>query len=234
MKPLLAIAAAAIAGAIALDVASKPTPLATRLGTTPVVLELFTSQGCSSCPPADDLIGRIAADPALRGRVLPLTFHVDYWNHLGWRDPFSSAEWSQRQIAYARHFDLAGPYTPQAVIDGTREVVGSDEAKVFAAIETQSRRARTAIVSIVGDVVHVDAPRPLDLYVAEVEPAPPVTRIPRGENEGRTLASYAVVRRLTRVQSVRGRADVRVALPAHAVVFVQDPATLRIEAAAAR
>src|ERR1700686_1414096 len=69
---------------------------------SPVVIELFTSQGCSSCPPADELIRKVELDESLRGKVIPLAFHVDYWDHLGWRDPFSSAEWSRRQITYAR------------------------------------------------------------------------------------------------------------------------------------
>src|SRR6476646_10282347 len=99
-----------------------------------VVVELFTSQGCSSCPPADELLGRIARDPSLRGRVIPLAFHVDYWDHLGWRDPFSSPEWSQRQLDYVRAMHLSGAYTPQAVVGGAREFVGSNESQLFSAI----------------------------------------------------------------------------------------------------
>src|SRR5437764_14588377 len=77
-------------------------PLAQRLGPAPVVVELFTSQGCSSCPPADHIVSEIAHDQSLIGRVIPLTFHVDYWDRLGWRDPFSSAGWSERQYGYVR------------------------------------------------------------------------------------------------------------------------------------
>ncbi|HUR81120.1 MAG TPA: DUF1223 domain-containing protein, partial [Thermoanaerobaculia bacterium] len=87
----------------------------------PVVLELFTSQGCSSCPSADEFLRKLAAKDK---RVIPLAFHVDYWNYLGWRDPFSSAEWSQRQGDYVRAMKLSTAYTPQLVINGSRQVVG--------------------------------------------------------------------------------------------------------------
>src|SRR5437764_14523810 len=93
-------------------------PLAQRLGPAPVVVELFTSQGCSSCPPADQLVSEIAHDASLRGRVIPLTFHVDYWDRLGWRDPFSSAEWSRRQYAYVHALHVNSAYTPQIVVGG--------------------------------------------------------------------------------------------------------------------
>src|SRR5216684_1734725 len=96
------LAAVAVIATLALTMHGAPP----KLGPNPVVVELFTSQGCSSCPPADALIHDIAGDSALRGRVIPLAFHVDYWDRLGWRDPFSSAEWSQRQALYARTMRL--------------------------------------------------------------------------------------------------------------------------------
>src|SRR5438046_1978213 len=88
-----------------------------------VVLELFTSQGCSSCPPADRLLGSYTNQE----NVIPLSFHVDYWNHLGWKDPFSNAAFSQRQETYANAFASSGVYTPQVIINGQKEMVGSDE-----------------------------------------------------------------------------------------------------------
>ena len=98
-----------------------------KLGPNPVVVELFTSQGCSSCPPADALIREIAHDPALRGRVIPLAFHVDYWDQLGWRDPFSSAAYSARQADYAsKAFHGGDIYTPQMVVNGREALVGSN------------------------------------------------------------------------------------------------------------
>jgi hypothetical protein len=228
---VIAIAAAVIAGAVVFNVVSQPAPLASHIGASPVVVELFTSQGCSSCPPADELLGRIARDASLRGRVIPLAFHVDYWNHLGWRDPFSSAQWSQRQLDYVRALGISGAYTPQAVVDGRREFVGSNERQLFGAIEEASKRASKAAVTIDGNVAHVDAPRELELIALMVGDAQ-TTNVARGENEGRKLTNYAIVQKLTRVGSVRGK--VERALPAGTnVVLLQDAKTMEIVSAAA-
>src|SRR5260370_40683201 len=102
------VAAIAVVAVLALTMRGAPP----KLGPTPVVVELFTSQGCSSCPPADALIHDIANDPALHGRIIPLAFHVDYWDRLGWRDPSSSPGWSHRHEPYPRHMPLNSPYTP--------------------------------------------------------------------------------------------------------------------------
>jgi len=228
---LIAIAAAVIAGAVVLNVASQPAPLASRIGHSPVVVELFTSQGCSSCPPADELLGRIAKDPSLRGRVIPLAFHVDYWDHLGWRDPFSSPQWSQRQLEYVRALGISGAYTPQAVVGGTREFVGSNERQLFSAIEAASRRSSTATIAIAGDVIRIDAPRELELLALSVEDAQ-TTNVARGENGGRTLTNYAIVRTLTRVGTVRGKVE-RPLPKGTNVVLLQDAKTMEIVSAAA-
>ena len=98
--------------------------------TRPVVVELFTSQSCSSCPPADALLGELAR----RGDVVALGFHISYWDGLGWKDPFSSRSSTDRQRAYARLFGLGQIYTPQMVVDGAREMVGSDRDQVLAAV----------------------------------------------------------------------------------------------------
>src|SRR5271169_3547256 len=97
----------------------------------PVVLELFTSQGCSSCPPADALISELGASSK---SVIPLAYHVDYWNHLGWADPFSSGQWSERQSDYARAMNLDGEYTPQMVISGAWQCGGSDAGSIERAV----------------------------------------------------------------------------------------------------
>jgi len=229
---LAIIAAVVIAGAIVFNVTSQPAPLASRIGSSPVVVELFTSQGCSSCPPAEELLGRIARDASLRGRVIPLAFHVDYWDHLGWRDPFSSPQWSQRQTDYVRVMGLGGAYTPQAVVGGRREFVGSNEKQLFSAIEEASKRKAAASLSIAGDVVRVDAPRELELIALSVEPVQ-TTKVASGENGGRTLANYAIVRKLTTIGAVTGR--VERALPQGTnVVLLQDTKTMEIVAAASR
>src|SRR5437868_14761375 len=107
--------------------------------TRPIVVELFTSQGCSSCPPADALLGELAR----RDDVLPLAFHVDYWDRLGWKDPFSSAAATARQRTYARQLDAANVYTPQMVVDGRIDVVGSYRDQVLRAIDRARQDAAT-------------------------------------------------------------------------------------------
>jgi hypothetical protein len=228
---LLAIIAAVIAGAVVFNVASQPAPLASRIGSSPVVVELFTSQGCSSCPPADELLGRIARDASLRGRVIPLAFHVDYWNHLGWRDPFSSADWSQRQLAYVRAMGLSGAYTPQAVVGGTRQFIGSNERQMYSAIEEASKKKPAASIALANNIARIDTPRELELIALSVENAQ-TTNVARGENGGRTLTNYAIVRKLTRLGAVKGQIETP-PLPAGTnVVLLQDAKTMEIVSAA--
>ncbi len=112
----------------------------------PVVVELFTSQGCSSCPPADALLGELAR----RSDVLPLGFHISYWDSLGWKDPLSRPSSTERQKAYARRFTEGRVYTPQMVVDGVSEMVGSDRAAVLNAVH-EARPAAIASVSFAED-----------------------------------------------------------------------------------
>ena len=112
----------------------------------PVVVELFTSQGCSSCPPADALLAELAR----RDDVIALGFHISYWDGLAWKDPFSSQSSTDRQRAYARLFDLGQVYTPQMVVDGAREMVGSDRPKVEAALH-EARPEAIAPVTFAAD-----------------------------------------------------------------------------------
>ena len=226
-------------------------PLAERLGPAPVVVELFTSQGCSSCPPADALLGELANDPALRGRVIPLAFHVDYWNRLGWRDPFSSAEWSRRQYFYVRALGANSAYTPQMVVNGARQFVGSNRGALDKAMVELSHRRTAGIVRVKSaanagklDVV-VDAQLPPgaprhDVLIAVVEEGA-TTRVERGENSGRTLRDTAIVRILIRAGSVASGAFHRkltVELDpswgrVSVVAFLQNSETLAVGGAAA-
>jgi hypothetical protein len=174
-------------------------------GSSPVVIELFTSQGCSSCPPADELIRKVELDESLRGQVIPLAFHVDYWDRLGWRDPFSSAEWSRRQITYARALHVDSAYTPQAVVNGSRQFVGSNAAMLNAAVAEASRQTPVGSVTLevsqkgakIEAVIRADAPANSDVVVVLFE-NDVTTRIERGENGGRTASEAAIVRRLQR------------------------------------
>ena len=113
----------------------------------PAVVELFTSQGCSSCPPADALLGELARRPG----VLALGFHINYWDSSAWRDPFSTPEATERQRLYARRFNGGQVYTPQMVVDGVHEMIGSDRAAVFAALAAAGAAPATAMVSFAGD-----------------------------------------------------------------------------------
>jgi hypothetical protein len=232
--------------------AAETTPAAPA---RPVVVELFTSQGCSSCPPADRLLSRLVTE--MPGRVIPLAFHVDYWNRGGWTDPFSSHRWSERQGAYARKFHLEAPYTPQAVIDGSVEMVGSREDKVRAAIASDATKPSAAVaVRLAPEAarvrVDVDVDRPealrrkkLDLMIAIYETGLS-TAVERGENGGRTLRDDVVVRALTRAARIsaggpaQARATADLALDKGwnrgglgVAAFLQDPWSLEICGAAA-
>jgi hypothetical protein len=213
------------------------------LGSTPVVVELYTSQGCSSCPPADALISQLAHQ---RGQVIPLAFHVDYWDHLGWRDPFSSKLWTQRQMMYVRSFHLNSAYTPQMVVNGSRQFIGSNASAMNAAVEEASRVKPVGNVAVdvarrdskINTTIRVEAPQNSDIVLIVFENNVP-TRIERGENEGRSATDDAIVRRIVRV----GTGSLTKTLSVDAdpswkqlgvVVFVQDRATLAITAATAR
>jgi Uncharacterized secreted protein len=214
-----------------------------KLGPNPVVVELFTSQGCSSCPPADALIHDITHDPAMRGHVIPLAFHVDYWDRLGWRDPFSSAEWSDRQVRYTRAMGLSSSYTPQAVVSGAREMIGSNRSAISAALEAASNAKPSGQVSLTvrreGNnlvaAIQAHVPAGDDLFVAVTEDDV-TTQVVHGENVGRTLTNDAIVRRLVRVKP--GQTSVTIPVDGTwrnlaAAAFLQDRRTLVIDAATA-
>lgn len=172
------------------------------------------------------MIGELKKD----NRVIALAFHVDYWNSLGWRDPFSSPQWTARQVAYTRTLHLSSAYTPQAVVGGELQMVGSDRRAIEEAINRVANEPRGARIGVSNGVAKGFAPHPLDLYAVVVEDSAP-TVVKAGENEGRTLRNDAIVRELKLVARVNGAFEQ--AVPANAgVVILQDPATLRIAAAA--
>jgi hypothetical protein len=225
---------------------AQPPPPAER----PVILaELYTSQGCSSCPPADRLlssIGELATDGA---EIIPLAFHVDYWDDLGWRDPFSDAAWTERQQRYAVRVSQGRVYTPMLVVQGREHIVGSSQGEVSEALAHAARAPATG-ASIQGrtegpDRVAIDA-RAGDsaalAYVALVESGID-TRVLRGENQGRVLRNDHIVRRLQRAFELgpheRKSETVTLALDPGwrrdhlgVVLFLQDPESLAITSAA--
>ena len=177
-----------------------------KSGDVPVIVELFTSEGCSSCPSADSaLIELSQTQPVPGANIIALGYHVDYWNHLGWRDPFSSATYSQRQETYRQHFGNDSVYTPQVIVSGTTEFVGSDTGRARNEIAHAADRLRksTVMVSITPstkDAYTVAVTGELTLksphlFVAVTETGLS-TEVKRGENAGRHLAHVAVVRRL--------------------------------------
>jgi hypothetical protein len=216
-----------------------------------VVVELFTSQGCSTCPPADRLLAQLGVESA--GRIVPLSFHVDFWNSIGWIDPFSSKDWTERQVAYGRAFGLQQAYTPQAVVNGGVELVGSDGNALRAAVAAAAARPAATIVlrlkpatSKVIVEADVDLPETLrgrkwDLMLAVFETGL-VTAVGRGENGGRTLRNDYVVRSLRRGGRVDGPARQTATLSLEkgwdrshlgVAVFLQDPRSLSICGASA-
>lgn len=229
----VAVLAAVVVSAVFL-LASQPRP-----GQEPVVLELFTSQGCSSCPPADAFLSEVAQDRDLP--VIALAYHVDYWNRLGWRDPFSSPEWSERQGEYVRAMKLESAYTPQIVINGSRQMVGSNGFLIRRAIEQESKREPEGRVTLnVRDgevIVRAESKKPAELIVVAYENGI-TTRITSGENSGRTQRNDAIVRKLVRLGTVNGVVEKRVPLTLTksmgVAAFLQDASTRRITTAASR
>lgn len=238
------LAALALAGAPAAALA--PASVLADAAKRPVVVELFTSQGCYSCPPADKFLGVLAG----RSGVIALSFHVDYWNYLGWRDPYSSPEATQRQQVYASAMRRRTVYTPQMVVDGTLQAIGSYTGVVDGQIRLRREAADDRVaVSIAGGgsdgalsaTVKGDGGRTGDCQVWLVYfDRQHTTEIPRGENAGKTLTYYNVVREFRQVVEYRG-ADLEIEIPRtgkrggsfdRVAVLVQEPDGGRIVGAA--
>jgi hypothetical protein len=216
------------------------------LAAPPVMVELFTSEGCSSCPPADLLLQKLERGQLIPGvTVIGLSEHVDYWNHLGWADPFSSAQMTSRQQEYAARFRSKGAYTPQMVVDGVEEFVGSDVAQARRAIAVAAQRSKLEVTADLVDpgLLHVSVPAsstPAGVFVALVYDPDP-SAVARGENSGRHLTHISVVKSLKHVGDVsRNKGfDTRVPVPKNTltnqqlVVFVQERGQGRILGSAA-
>ena len=193
-----------------------------------VLVELFTSEGCSDCPPADELLRRIDRKQTSAGKlIVGVSEHVTYWNYLGWSDPFSLDKSDQRQNAYSNKFGLNGVYTPQMVVDGMEEFVGSDSAKLSAALQKEDRHPSAVDIRIAS--LDLAAGKLTVTFSADgVFPSQGVdviavladdtdrSSVQRGENSGHTLAHVAVARSLTQVATLKGAAaesTVQIPLP---------------------
>jgi hypothetical protein len=227
---------------------------------TPIVVELFTSEGCSSCPPADALLARLA-DEQLGSNVqlIALEEHVDYWDNLGWVDPFSSRDWTLRQNEYAGALGNGNPYTPQMVVDGSVEFVGSHTQKAHDTILKAASRTKIPVMLALGrsngtgkenisvKVGKLEGMAKGDL--AEVWLAITETglhsAVTRGENAGEDLHHAAIVRSMRKLGEAKGERETAFAEDAtvplkkewkrenlRAVLFVQEKKSRRILGAA--
>lgn len=252
MRRILALAILAVAMiSVCMAVLAKTTDSA--VPRRAVVVELFTSEGCSSCPPADELLGRLRRDLSAKNiQVIPLGFHVDYWDGLGWKDRFSSAKFTQRQEQYAQALKVDGPYTPEMVVDGAVEFVGNDAGRAQSTIRQQASQLETAQVKIAAagaDQLNIQVKGAAGqssggnaLVMLAITEDNLSTQVGSGENGGRTLHHAAVVRELRQVGTLKnGGIETTVPLKLekdwkrndlHAVVFVQNGPSGKIQGAA--
>jgi len=220
----------------------------------PVLVELFTSEGCSSCPPADALLGRLDREqPVNTANIIVLEEHVDYWESGGWHDRFSSSQFTDRQNNYLPRLKFQDPYTPQMIVDGATQLLGSDGQKALSVI---TQAAQTPKISLtlapptvdgrrIGGSVSAASSAPLpkgDLYAVVVQPTAS-TEVKGGENGGKHLNHVGVVRSMQRIGKVQdlGSGAVKFNLNAPAnvstddlrvVVFAQAPGQGPIQGAA--
>ncbi len=227
---------------------------------TPVVVELFTSEGCSSCPPADALLARLA-EGQLAGNVqlIALEEHVDYWNDLGWTDPFSSRDWTSRQYVYAGALRNGNPYTPQMVVDGTAEFVGSHTQQARETILKAASKTKIPVMLAqtnangtsagnfsvkVGKLEGTTRGDAAEVWLAVTETGLH-SAVTRGENAGEDLQHAAVVRSMRKIGEAKADGEISFAGDAtvslqkewkrenlRAVLFVQEKKSRRILGAA--
>ncbi len=236
--------------AIALTVALQAQTAVDGPAQRVVLIELFTSEGCSSCPPADALLRQVNGSRTPGDQlVVGISEHVTYWNGLGWSDPFSSPAYTERQNAYSERFHLEGVYTPQMVINGAEQIVGSDRSALLRAVEAEEAQhsrlsLRILSLSVAGRTLTVnfsasgDVPaHGADLMAVLTDDSDHSTVV-RGENSGQTLAHVAVARSISLVGRLRaaGERTVQVQIPVtfeaaqrhHLILFAQTPGNGRV------
>lgn len=224
----------------------------TKAGKAPVLVELFTSEGCSSCPPADRVLAKLHKEqPVENAEIITLAFHVDYWDYLGWKDEFSSAEYSKRQNDYSNALRLRSNYTPQMIVDGVTEFVGSREATALSEIGKASKKVKGTVgvsvdkdLNLKADFKNIPKSETVEAFLAIAE-SNIETDVKRGENRGRKLSHVSVVRSLVKLGGVDGetgtfKAERSLKLKAgwkrenlEFVVFAQDPQTRKVYAVGA-
>ena len=178
------------------------------------VVELFTSQGCSSCPPADQIIGELAKDPS----VIALSLPIDYWDYLGWKDTLADSRFTARQKAYSNMRGEREVYTPQVVVNGSAHVIGSDRARIESAIE-ETKKADAVMsvpisMTLAGKQINISvaasgkgpAAAHGEVWICSISKAVPIA-IGRGENRGREITYHNVVRNLLKVGDWNGTSD---------------------------
>jgi hypothetical protein len=217
---------------------------------TAVMVELFTSEGCSSCPPADLLLEKLdQSQPVPGATIIALSEHVDYWNHIGWTDPYSSPVFSSRQAGYARRFHLEGSYTPQMIVDGATELVGSDWSRAESTIASATKLEKVPIrllpvrgaVRVEVDTIPSFAGRgKADVYFVLAQDSG-TSDVLRGENQGRHLHHVAIVTNIQHVGNVSAKMAFTKDVPTggngdlkgvRIIVFVQEPENGRVWGAA--
>ena len=197
------------------------------------VIELFTSEGCSSCPPADAAVAKILKEHS--SNVYVLGYHVDYWDNLGWKDMFSNAAYTQLQRNYAKNFKLSSVYTPQVVVNGTEQFVGSDESRLNAAVEKDLQQTSDVKLSVdaeAGDdyelMLHYKTNATNGNIRFALIQLSATNKIQRGENNGATLHHVNIVRAVQTVPTnAKGTAQITVPEnvdtdQCHVIAFVQD------------
>jgi hypothetical protein len=201
------------------------------------ILELFTSEGCSSCPPADELFAKIQRQTAGKD-IFILAYHVDYWDQLGWKDNYSNSDFSKRQLQYGHWLNISPIYTPQVIVNGKTQYVGSDEPGIRHAISAQLANKPVASLTIKvsekGNMLEVEylvsqVANDSRILIALVQKSAQ-SKVERGENAGRLLSHVQIVRKLQSEQlAAGGKGEVMVGLPKdfnsqywEVVVFVQD------------
>jgi len=207
------------------------------------VIELFTSEGCSSCPSADELVSTVLNEN--KQNVYILSFHVDYWNRLGWKDDFSQAAFSNRQKQYSRHLSLDGVYTPQIVVNGTDQFVGSNETHLRSSITNMNQpsvltlegsKTNSASIHLSYKIAGNNNAGLLNIALIQPEAT---TFVKRGENGGRKLHHVNIVRELKTIEAAAdaGSLDIEIPtqlreIPFKVIAYTQQKNTFKITGAA--